>query len=156
VPTWSIEEQKRFWEKVKISDGCWIWTGLKHPKGYGRFCVSSRSMLAHRYSFQLHNQPTNLCVCHTCDNRPCVNPDHLFEGTYADNNRDRLEKGGYAKGEEMPNAKLDDAKVIEIRRLYVPGKYGLRRISERFGISERVIGRVIRRELWSHVLDVAP
>lgn len=153
MPTFSIEECERFWSKVTKTDSCWIWTGLLHHKGYGRFCNKYESILAHRYSYQLHKGMTDLCVCHTCDNPPCVNPAHLFEGTYNDNNQDRLKKGGYAKGEAMPNAKLTDADAAEIRRMYVPWKCSIPMLARQFGISARVIYRIIKNESWTHVPD---
>lgn len=91
--------EQRFWAKVKKADGCWLWTGAGSRKGeHGRIGIGGRSegiALAHRLSWELHHGPVpdGFCVCHRCDNPPCVNPAHLFLGTKGDNNRDMYAKG---------------------------------------------------------------
>jgi len=86
----------RFWPNVeKRPSGCWFWTGARKHTGYGQIWVVNSAKTAHRISWILHNGPipTGLCVLHKCDNPPCVNPDHLFLGTRADNNLDCVAKG---------------------------------------------------------------
>jgi len=100
---------RALWERVDKSPGhgpdgdCWEWTGFKQ-KGYGRFMFQGRKLFAHRVAWELTKGqiPSDLHVLHTCDNPPCCNPEHLWLGTQADNNRDRDEKGRarYLTGDE--------------------------------------------------------
>lgn len=77
--------------------GCWLWIGKVNNAGYGRIGLGSRgrAAFAHRVSFQIHRGPipAGMLVCHRCDTRSCINPDHLFVGSAADNTADMLKKG---------------------------------------------------------------
>jgi len=154
----------RFWAKVdKDSADCWIWTGSKRNKGYGAFVwydggdvVQGR---AHRFSYELHygKIPDGLCVLHKCDNPSCVNPEHLFIGTKADNNRDmhnkgRAVRGGtysrkYQRGESHHNSKLTSAIVADLRKDRAGGmSFG--RMAKKYSISIGHAYRVATGQAW--------
>lgn len=90
--------QDRFWAKVRKGEDCWEWQGGRNSRGYGVFYKDgrrSRQELAHRVSYELAYGPipSGVFACHSCDNPPCVHPDHLFLGTGLDNSRDSTDKG---------------------------------------------------------------
>lgn len=144
----SIEE--RFWAKVpdRPSDDCWEWTGSR-VDGYGHFGVGRGVKKAHRISWALAHEvpiPDGMYVCHHCDNRACVNPDHLFLGTHAENMADMVAKGRAADrwGARNPNARLTDEDVAEIRRLRTEEGMTQQAIADQFGVGQTWISRLVR------------
>ena len=96
IPKLTEKQIVRFWNKVttKGSDECWEWQAGLNPDGYGRVSLGYRMYSAHRVSYFLKHQkdPGDLCVCHSCDNPKCVNPNHLWLGTFGDDMRDMTKK----------------------------------------------------------------
>ncbi len=156
--------QLRFWSYVDKSNECWEWILPSKRGGYGLFGMKTTKQYgAHRISWILHNQkpvPIGMLICHHCDNPSCVNPAHLFLGTYSDNNRDRHLKGRSkiprltsdkaARGERTGNAKMTDSKVLEIRGLHRFGFTG-KELATNYGISGRCVGQIVHRETWTHI-----
>lgn len=91
---------ERFWLHVKKTDGCWLWTGHRDYHSYGRFRTGKGTrMFAHRFAWELLRDkiPAGMIICHRCDNPSCVNPEHLFVGTNADNTRDMFQKNRWKR-----------------------------------------------------------
>ena len=128
-------------------DECWFWIGASHGQGYGTYNAGS-TVLAHRIalSWRLGRdlEPSE-CACHSCDNPSCVNPDHLWPGSNADNVADRLRKGRLAgaPGESNRNARLTEAQVEEIRACVSRGEMQTI-VAARFGVGKRHVNAIVR------------
>ena len=147
----SIPIDVRFWKFVQKTDTCWLWTGAKASWGYGMINSGppeNHAIRAHRLSWEMHNGPIpdGMAVCHHCDTPACVNPDHLFLGTIADNNADmgakgRRRGGGAPAGDDHPLRKLTDAEIAEIRTAYQPGRVTYKELGRRYGVNLATVAR---------------
>ena len=148
----------RFWNRVKKTRGCWIWTGVISRR-YGALKVNGRTHRAHRFSWVLRfgEIPEGLFVCHHCDNPVCVRPDHLFLGTPLDNMRDKIAKGRAVNltgdavsnpGESNPAAKLNFDQVKEIRRRYNQGGISQVKLGKLYGINQQSVSNIVRNQTW--------
>lgn len=154
VATTIIERFLNSFSRPIDPGSCWEWTKALSQDGYGAFSIRRKYIPAHRMSFRLFigKIPDGLFVCHICDNRKCVRPDHLFLGTPRDNNRDMAIKCRASCGEAAYNAKLNNDKVRKIRFLYSSGS-SQRHLSRLFGVTRNAIREVLRHKTWKHVED---
>lgn len=131
---------------------CLEWQGSRHNQGYGIFWRDGKRIYAHREIYEASHGPIpkGMCVCHTCDNPPCINPEHLFLGTYLDNTRDMMSKGRFPIGERVSWSKLTDADVLEIRKIGNSTPRFL--IAKRYGVHTTTIRDVLNNKKWKHLL----
>jgi hypothetical protein len=153
----------RFWSKVLRGHGCWLWLGKSRPDGYGYFWPSRKKPVrAHRASWEISNGPipAGMLVCHRCDVRNCVRPDHLFLGTQDDNVQDCLRKGRkrwvqapHTPGQRHAMAKLTEDDAAALIALRTEG-WTSKRLAEHFKISEGH-ARKIGVSKWRHLGPLA-
>ena len=176
---------ERFLDKTRRAEnGCLEWTACRYAGAYsyGKLGMGGRTVRAHRLAYELAHGPIppGLFVLHKCDNPTCVEADHLFLGTAADNSADMVAKGRQAerarhgsrthperlprgdqhvlhmhperaaRGGAVGSARLDEAGVIEIRALACAGATH-RELAAAYGVSQTTISRAVRREAWAHV-----
>jgi hypothetical protein len=147
--------RERFFRYLPVGlpdDVCWVWKAKAHPKtGYGYIVAAGEYHHAHRLSYEYLVGPITegLSVLHRCDNRPCVNPSHLFLGTHTDNMRDASVKGRNHHGVAHTKAKLTPDAVREIRRDYP--RLSFIELGKRYGVHQATIWGVIMGKTWQRV-----
>lgn len=131
---------------------CWEWKGSRNLNGYGQISQGRRSedgscrpRPAYRVSYKIaHGEiPPRHSVLHSCDNPPCVRPDHLSVGTHKDNSADMVAKRRSRNGERRPQAKLTDAQVDEIRALYATRQFTQKELGRQFGVSDSAVSMIV-------------
>lgn len=141
----------RFWSKVNKTSTCWLWTGKPDKAGYGYVNRGNhRCIFAHRASWIITRGPIpfGLFVCHKCDVPLCVNPEHLFLGTQADNIRDMIAKGRMPVGERRYNAKLTQDVVDRIRQMKFVDGIRAKDIAAKTGVGSRQVGKILTGRSW--------
>ncbi len=153
--TW-VDKAKSRWIP-EPNTGCWLWDGSVQANGYGRINTGARTIGAHRAAWTawFGPVPAGLDVCHRCDVRCCVNPDHLFVGSRAVNLADMRAKGRHAnpprlRGAANRSAKLTSAQVFEIKRALAAGQT-CAALARAYGVSVSSISLIRRGEHWAHV-----
>lgn len=140
---------KRFSHKVDRSGSCHEWKGSIARNGYGCIHHDGRTAYAHRIAWLLRygDVPDGCLVLHRCDNRRCVNTDHLFLGSFKDNMADMVAKRRQAHGERNAHAKLTERQVIEIRTMGGSN----RSVAEQYGVSPGLVSMIRSRRIWRMV-----
>jgi hypothetical protein len=166
-----------FWGRVEVEQGgCIVWLGATDEDGYGLFRFNGRMVRANRFAYEdtFGPIPDGYMVCHECDTPPCVHPEHLFLGTARDNTQDMIRKGRKAKlkgewtperrarfrelirgtrpkGEQCKHAKLDEAKVRQMRQIRSETGRPYSELAAMFGVTKRAARRAITGETWGHI-----
>ena len=153
--------EKRFWAKVRKTEGCWLWVGCRDHHGYGQIARGGKyggHMKAHRASYELSVGPVpdGMHVLHRCDNPSCVRPDHLFLGDHSANMRDMWNKGrgrcdgGGRPGSANGNHRLTEEQVASIIRRHRAGDSS-RKLGAEFGVSKTLVLMIARGDVWKHI-----
>lgn len=151
----------RFWSKVRKTDTCWEWQAGICGSGYGGFSVKTKDGNKNRHthvvSWILTNGdvPAGMCVLHTCDNRKCVNPDHLFLGSRLNNVQDMDKKGRRktkaSNGSTNGFSKLNEESVRLIRERFQRGELQSA-LAKEFNVTQVCISQITLRKTWRHVV----
>jgi HNH endonuclease len=155
----SLQEQRfnKYVQRNIEINNCWLCQKNLNNEGYGQIKISGKRFLLHRISYAVFKGDfdDNLDVLHRCDIKNCINPEHLFLGTQANNMADRDAKGRQAKGEKngrySPVAKLTDIQIKEIRHLKAETRLSQKEIAQIFHVSRPLISCILRGKRWKHV-----
>ena len=141
---------ERLWARVDKTGSCWLWLGCRQRTGYGRIASRGKVLRTHRVAYELcvGTIPAGLSVCHHCDVRHCLRPEHLYVATHAQNLRKHPERA--PRGERNSHAKLTEADVIAIRRAARSGT-PRRELRERYGVAKSSLRALITGQTWKHI-----
>lgn len=153
-----MSARDRFFAKVRKTETCWVWTAAIYGSGYGKFWDGEKVDGAHRVSYRLFVDeiPKDNVVLHRCDNKLCVNPEHLDVGTQADNLQDMHKKGRqrsqetYIKqsGDKAWNASLTNLQAEAIRKEYLTGNTSWLKLATKYGVAKRTIGNIVKGKTY--------
>lgn len=135
---------------------CVLASGRAGSDGYGKKKIGGRTYRAHRVAYCAANSVSlesivGLIVLHKCDNRMCVNPDHLALGSHEENMKDMVAKDRQARGERAGRAKLTEAQVAEIKSSYIKSSRTncARALAEKYGVCRRAVAQIVQGRNWS-------
>lgn len=145
--------ERRFWAKVEKTDTCWLWKGARSVAGHGRFRLDGKLESPHRVSLEMalgRRLARSEIVCHRCDVRTCVNPAHLFVGTYVDNMQDASRKDRTCFGEKNKQAKLTTEQVEHALARVRAGdsQYA---VAKALGVHKATIWLIVHGKNWKRV-----
>ena len=136
--------------------GCICATKYLNDKGYPRMRVNAKKRyMSHvMYERYIGEMPDGMCVLHKCDIPSCINPQHLFIGTKADNNYDMVSKGRHyvhGKGEKSCRATITDKQAKEIKMEYKPRVVTASYLAEKYGTTRAVVNNIVQNKSWRHI-----
>jgi hypothetical protein len=137
---------ERFWSHVEKTPTCWLWTGARWTRGYGRMFIDPDvgEIGAHVFSYELHYGRARFQVCHSCDVRNCVRPDHLWDGTQQQNLDDMSAKGRSTRGEASAMVKLTE----EQARFAKTSSISASQLAARWGVTPGAIHNIRSGASW--------
>lgn len=143
---------EKIWDNCmpEPNSGCWIWLGTLCKNGYAQLATTKgKTERAARVSYTVNIGPIPVgkIICHTCDNRACINPDHIYAGTHATNGADAVRRGRTLMGELNHSARLRFADIPNIR---ADGRHQ-QTIADEYGVARSTISAIKRRAIWRHV-----
>jgi HNH endonuclease len=144
-----LDLEQAFWKYVGKRTGCWNWKASVGNHGYGQLTFLQQKYTAHRLSWELNRGPIpdGLCVLHHCDNRRCVNPDHLFLGTRAENLVDMTQKGRRARGASHGRRRLTESQVKQV----LASNESVKTLAQALGVTDSAIYLIKNRQRWAHL-----
>lgn len=156
---YDVNTIKRFWNLVhkRGTTGCWEWRACRTWGGYGRFRLfdKGRTVSAHRMAWEIANNrrlPIGYaCICHTCDNKLCCNPAHLYLGNPITNVEDRVARNRSARGDKINTAKLKEKDVLRIRQLWGTRELTQVAMAKLYNVEKHNINAIIKRKTWTHI-----
>lgn len=143
------DPKHRFESKFNKTNECWNWNAAVGSSGYGHFWMDGKPIPSNRASYKIYigEIPNGNLVLHKCDNRLCVNPNHLFLGSNQDNMKDMVTKNRQAKGILIKASKLTPEQILKIRS----DIRSQRKIAHDYGVSHTTIGDIKNNKYWSHI-----
>lgn len=159
-----VIERERFWSKVNLHGPmhpvlktcCWLWKGAHQDSGHGVFRLREQRMPAGKAALILSGIEVEdgMDMCHHCDNPPCVRPDHIFQGTDADNHRDMYLKRRHAHGERSGTVVLTERKVRHIVDEYKKGARACD-LAKKHKVTTGTISNIVKGVTWAHITEGA-